>query len=196
MELRTERLRLRPPDRDRDFADMVLACSDPDVARFVYRIPSPYTVADAEALFTRASSGWADGDWKLFVIADAPTETFLGAVFVELRESGEVGYLLAPEARGRGVMAEAVRGVVSWAHECGGIRRLFLTTDPANIASQRVAERAGFVKTGILGHEPPLRGRRDQSYLYEWWADGVQMRGEPPQQLGRSDGMQQIGPRR
>lgn len=44
---------------------------------------------------------------------------FLGWVFVELREGGEVGYMLAPEARGRGVMTEAVRAVVRWAHEAG-----------------------------------------------------------------------------
>ncbi len=66
------------------------------------------------------------------MIADALTDTFLDSAFVELREGGEVGYLLAP---GAGVMAEAVRAVVHWAHEAG-IRRLFLTTDPANIASQ------------------------------------------------------------
>lgn len=169
VELRTERLRLRPPDRAHDLADQIAAFSDPDVARFVWRIPSPYTFADAEAFFVRASSGWAGGEQRFFVIVDALTEAFLGVVFVELRDGGEVGYLLAPRARGRGVMSESLRAVVSWARTAG-VGHLFLTTDPANVASQRVAERAGFIKTGTVSHDPPLRGGRTESFLYQWWA--------------------------
>lgn len=109
------------------------------------------------------------GSEKFFVIVDALTNAFLGVVFVELRDGGEVGYLLAAGARGRGVMTEAVRAVVRWA-EGSGIRRLCLTTHPANVASQRVAERAGFIKSRVLSHDPPLRGGRTESWLYEWWA--------------------------
>jgi RimJ/RimL family protein N-acetyltransferase len=165
-ELRTERLWLRPPDRTRDLADVVLACSDPDVAHFVSQFPSPFTSADAQWLFAFASTG----DWTLFVIVDALTETFLGLVMVDGREGGELGYLLAPEVRGRGLMTEAVRAVVCWAHTSAGVGHLFLKTHPANVSSQRVAERAGFVKTGMLTHDPPLRGGRTESFLYEWWA--------------------------
>lgn len=174
MELRTERLRLRPPDRAHDLAEFLLVFSDPVVARFMYRVPSPFTNADAESFLDLATSGRRrdDGD-KFFVVVDALTDAFLGLVILERSEGGadgEVGYLLSPGARGRGVMTEAVRAVVDWAHEGAGMRHLFLTTDPANVASQRVAERAGFIKTGVLNHDPPLRGGRTKSFFYEWWA--------------------------
>jgi RimJ/RimL family protein N-acetyltransferase len=174
MQLRTERLRLRPPERANDLSDFVSTFSDPQVARFMYRVPSPFTIADAKSFLDLASSGWRqdDGD-KFFVVVDALTDAFLGLVIVEPQEGGdegEIGYLLAPDARGRGVMTEAVRAVVRWAHEGAGMQHLFLTTDPANIASQHVAERAGFIKTGMLTHDPPLRGGRTESCYYEWWA--------------------------
>lgn len=170
-ELRTERLRLRPADKEHDLAAVVLACADPDVARFVHFIPQPFASAEADWFFGLASAGWAGGDpMKIFSIFDLLTDRFLGCAGVELREGGEVGYMLGPDARGRGFMTETVRALVSWAHTTAGIRHLFLITHPANIASQRVAERAGFTKTGIRRHDPPLRGGRTESFFYEWWA--------------------------
>jgi RimJ/RimL family protein N-acetyltransferase len=88
-------------------------------------------------------------------------------VTVRLREGGPVGYWLAPEARGRGVMTEALRDVVSWAREEHGIGRLVLTTHPDNVASQRVAERAGFVRVGLTEHEPPFRDGTAHAVLFE-----------------------------
>ena len=67
-----------------------------------------------------------------------------------------MGYWLAPEARGRGIMTDAVRAVVAWAQE-HGIRCLTLTAHPENVASHRVAERAGFRRVGLVPHEPPFR---------------------------------------
>jgi RimJ/RimL family protein N-acetyltransferase len=88
-------------------------------------------------------------------------------VTVRLAEGGTVGYWLAPEARGRGVMTEALRAVVSWAREEHGIRRLVLTTHPDNVASQRVAERAGFVRVGLTEHAPPFRDGTAHAVLFE-----------------------------
>jgi RimJ/RimL family protein N-acetyltransferase len=73
-----------------------------------------------------------------------------------------VGYWLRPEGRGRGAATEALRLVSRWAFEALGIERLNLITDPENTASQRVAERAGFVREGVLRAWHPTRtGRRD-----------------------------------
>jgi len=59
----------------------------------------------------------------------------------------------------------AVRLVSSWAFELG-IRRLNLITAPENAASQRVAERAGFTREGLLrAWLPTSTGRRD-SVMY------------------------------
>jgi RimJ/RimL family protein N-acetyltransferase len=54
-------------------------------------------------------------------------------------------------------MAEALRHVVAWAAQERGVGGLMLTTHPDNRASQRVAEQAGFVRTGMVAHDPPFR---------------------------------------
>lgn len=171
MELRTERLRLRPPDAERDLTDIVAAASDPEMARYLPTMPSPYTVADAERwVGGRVASGWAGGEEKTFVIRNGSDDTFLGVVTVRVREGGSVGYWLARSARGRGVMTEAVRAVVCWVHSSAGIQHLILTTHPDNTASQGVARRTGFVRAGTLIHDPPFRDGRRESLLFEWQA--------------------------
>lgn len=87
MELRTERLRLRPPDAERDLTDIVAAASDAEMARYLPTMPSPYTVADAERwLGGRVASGWTGGEEKTFVIRNGSDDTFLGVVTVRVKE--------------------------------------------------------------------------------------------------------------
>ena len=50
---------------------------------------------------------------------------------------------------GHGAATIAVRLVSGWAFDELGIKRLSLITVPENLASQRVAERAGFTREGV-----------------------------------------------
>lgn len=68
--------------------------------------------------------------------------------------SAEVGYWTHPDARGRGVMTEAVALIIRHAfapRDCGGLglRRLDLLAAEPNRASRQVATRNGFVQTGV-----------------------------------------------
>ena len=53
-------------------------------------------------------------------------------------------------------MTEAVEAALRWSEE-QGIARLRLRAHPENKASQRVAEKAGFVQLGVFPHDPPFR---------------------------------------
>lgn len=64
--------------------------------------------------------------------------------------SVEIGYGLAPSARGDGYAAEAARALVVLARQ-QGLARIVADTDEDNIASQRTLERAGFTQTGTNG---------------------------------------------
>jgi RimJ/RimL family protein N-acetyltransferase len=64
-----------------------------------------------------------------------------------------------PEARGRGFATRAVRLICDWGFRDIGLRELRLLTEPENLASQRVAERAGFRLQG----QPPSKAERDGS---------------------------------
>lgn len=73
-------------------------------------------------------------------------------------ESGSVGCWRAREARGRGITTRALGRLCRYALEDLSLERLELTTDVENPASQRVAEKVGFRREGVLrSHLPPSR---------------------------------------
>lgn len=162
--LATARIALRS-FRSSDVPWIALACDRPEMARFVPVLPSPYTEEDAAAFVAYAEEAWAEGVSAPFAIDSAQGEP-LGSIEVHLSSHDPalagVGYWLRPEARGRGTATEALRLVSRWAFEALAVERLSLITDPENTASQRVAERAGFLREGVLRAWHPTReGRRD-----------------------------------
>jgi RimJ/RimL family protein N-acetyltransferase len=149
-----------------DIGWITAACSDREVGRYVPALPYPYSESDARAFIEHAARGWAEASGATFVIARAPGGEGLGAIELHLSaadpELAEVGYWLRREARGRGAATTAVRLVAGWAFRELGIERLSLQTHPENHASQRVAERAGFTREGLLrAWMPSPAGRRD-----------------------------------
>lgn len=164
--LRTASLVLRLPD-ERDLDAIVEGCRDPEVPRFIPFVPVPYTEEDGRTFLDGVRAAWRETPERTFAIANAATDEFLGVVTVRLREGGSVGYWLRREARGKGVTTEAVCAVVEWARGAQGIERLVLTAHPDNIASQRVAEKAGFRRIGTTTEHPAFRDGTCEAVLYE-----------------------------
>jgi RimJ/RimL family protein N-acetyltransferase len=145
-------LRLRLPTSD-DVTAITALCQDPDIQRWT-RIPSPYTEDDARGFVAAANLGVADGTaiHLLVVPVDDPA-TILGAVGVSLDPadfSGEVGYWLGRDARGRGIATRAARMICRVAFEQLGARYLLLTCAEGNAASNAIASRLGFALEGVL----------------------------------------------
>jgi RimJ/RimL family protein N-acetyltransferase len=151
--IRTERLVLRPP-AERDVPAIVAGCSDPAVARNIPLIPAPYTERDARAWLAADEERRRASGEVTFAITRPGEDVLLGVISVRLRPGGSIGYWIAAPARGQGLMPEALMAVVAWARDEHGIPGLHLTTHPDNAASQRVAEKAGFTRTGLVDHEP------------------------------------------
>ena len=61
-----------------------------------------------------------------------------------------VGYWVVPSARGRRAAGFAVASLAAWVFDQLAIPRLELHVEPWNVASIRTAERAGFVREGLL----------------------------------------------
>jgi [ribosomal protein S5]-alanine N-acetyltransferase len=146
------------------------ACSDPELSRYIPAIPYPYAEADARAFIERAAHAWAEGSAAMFVISQAPDGAGVGMIGLHLAAgdtgAAEVGYWLARQARGRGAATIAVQLVSRWAFTEVGIERLSLQTAPGNVASQRVAERAGFTREGLLRAWMPTPGGRRHSVMF------------------------------
>lgn len=65
----------------------------------------------------------------------------------------EIGYWVRKRFHGQGLATESMRGIAAFAQHHLAARRLECFTDEANMASRRVAERAGFTLEGILRNE-------------------------------------------
>lgn len=72
--------------------------------------------------------------------------------------TAEVGYRVAEQVAGRGVATQALFDLCCRAARDHGLRTLTAGTSTANVASQRVLEKAGFVSTGtfVVDGEPSL----------------------------------------
>lgn len=150
--VQTPRLLLRPY-RDDDVADIVLACNDPLIARWLPAIPSPYAEPDArEFLEGIAGHERREGTGLTCAIQEMATSRLVGSVGLSglTRETGSVvGYWVAPWGRGHGYASEATDALVHWAFGHGG-HRVWLVAAVGNRASCRTAERAGFLREGLL----------------------------------------------
>lgn len=149
MEVQGEGVVLRPW-RIEDVPAVTAACQDPEIARWLAFVPQPYTEADARFYVQDCID--APEERKPFAITDAETGQVVGSIDMRINRmaTGHIGYWLAAEARGRSLTTTALRALSRWAIEELGLGRIELVTDPDNIASQRVAEKAGFQREGVL----------------------------------------------
>jgi RimJ/RimL family protein N-acetyltransferase len=149
---------------------IVEGCNDPAFVRFTIDVPYPYRPDDARRFVERCAAAWDEGRRAPFAIAEAATGAGLGVIDLHLFRDdptlANVGYWIGPAERGRGAATRALRLVAPWAFTELGIERLQLTTHPANEASQRVAERAGFTREGLLRGYLPIPGGRRDSLMY------------------------------
>jgi RimJ/RimL family protein N-acetyltransferase len=81
------------------------------------------------------------------------------------RKIVEIGYFVLPHARGRGVATTIARLLAKHAFSLG-IERVAAYVNVGNTASERVAERAGFTREGVVRSMPKPDGRRVDKTLY------------------------------
>jgi RimJ/RimL family protein N-acetyltransferase len=155
--------------RARDFDAAVAAREDPEAARWVNSIAFP--TGSAMARFLEAQR--RRGTLLHFAIVDHLDGRYLGEILLFLRAAqaaerdiGELAYVTAPTARGRGIAPEAVRLLSEWAFSTLGLARLQLSIAPGNAPSVRVAEKAGYRHEGCLRSLKVIRGERVDSLLY------------------------------
>lgn len=127
---------------------------DPEVTRWLELVPQPYDESEARTWVKQAASYWHEGTAAPFAVVDNTSGEVVGGVgfhWVDLTHAiGEVGYWLRREARSRGLTTRAVWLASKWALETLECERLQLRTDERNLPSQRVAEKAGFRREGVL----------------------------------------------
>ncbi len=146
MELRDDDLALRPWT-EADVPALVIACNDPEISHWIPLIPSPYTEEDA---LTFVRGDVRPEEQSLAMTLEGTVVGAIGLGVNSMNYRGRIGYWVAASARGRGVCTRALRLLSRWALDELDLQRLDLITDPDNLASQRVAEKVGFRREGVL----------------------------------------------
>ena len=163
MELRDGDLVLRPW-AEGDAPTLVRECNEREIRRWLPGIPSPYTDEHAPA-FIRGDA--LPGERSLAITTGGDVVGAIGLTPNAHGYRGRIGYWVAAPSRGRGVCTRALRMVSRWGFEKLGLQRLELITDPDNLASQRVAEKVGYRREGVLrAHLKHPDGRIRDSVMF------------------------------
>lgn len=159
-----------------DVADVTAACNDATTLEWL-PLPRPYEREHAE--------GFID------VIARDARESGRGVVFaidvsgrlhgcIDLKATDwragttEVGYWVAPWGRGRRLAGRATRLLAEWALRDHRLERVVLHAATGNLASQRSAESAGFVREGVARNAGLVHGGRVDLVVYSLVRDDLQ----------------------
>ena len=156
---RTPRLLLRPGWME-DAPALVQAIDDPAIARNVTRVPSPYTMADAQRFLSLPHDSRLPCLLAFTRTRGAPR--LVGGCSVHLDKDGrpELGYWIARAYWGLGFATEAGRAVLGMARATGvtGIRACHFIDNPA---SGKVLRKLGFAPSGEGGAAFQPRPGRD-----------------------------------
>ena len=167
-------IRLRPWER-RDVPAMTVACQDPEIPRWTV-VPHHYTERHARDFIAQTGADLTTGRELALAIVDGD-DRVLGALGMSNFDwsdmKAEIGYWMAPEARRRGIGARATRMLAEWAVRTLGMERIELLANPENEASQRLAERAGFAREGVLRRYRRRHGVREDLVMYSLLAEDL-----------------------
>jgi RimJ/RimL family protein N-acetyltransferase len=141
--------------------------ADDDVIRFT-RVPEPVPPDFASTWLAWYEEGRREQTREAFAIVE--DGSFLGLALAPRidreEQTIELGYVVAPAARGRGVATEALRLLTEWALAENALR-VELWIDVVNQASKRVAGRCGYVREGVLRS---IYFKKDRRHDFEIWS--------------------------
>ena len=150
--------------RASDEVDVVAQCRDSLTQRWTV-IPVPYEIHDARSWISSREGAWVSGTEYSFAVEHAGR--FAGSV--DLRPQGhaglDVGYALAPWARGQGLAVRALRLLIPWAFDILGAEIVFWQAIAGNWASRRVAWSIGLRVEGTVRGLVDQRGIRLDGWI-------------------------------
>lgn len=164
----TARLVLRllvPQDVDALFA----LHADPEAMRY-WSFPPWKDVAEAHAALARDETWRLAGSALRVGVTMKSEGRLIGTCSLfnlhRTNRRAEIGYLLARDCWGQGLMQEALRALLDFAFDDLGLNRLEADIDPRNAASARILERLGFMREGLLRERWIVDGEVSDSALY------------------------------
>ena len=133
------------------------------IVKWTMNIPWPYTREEAKKFVRRANLRIRKKKGYAFGIALKNSDELIGVVDllnVDWRnKQGTIGYWMGSKYWGKGLMAEAVRLILSFGFERLKLHRIHASLFEENVSSRRVLEKCGFKLEGAK-REARFRGRK------------------------------------
>lgn len=164
--LRTARLELSAP-LESDVDAIFEACQDAGIQRYT-PVPFPYERTHAEDFVARIPSDWTEGKNLTWGIHEGGALVgTIGMYRIDGMGNGEIGYWIAPPARGGGRLIEAANAVIDWgfADDGLGLARIEWRAVVGNVASARAARALGFRYEGLLRQSLANTKYRDDGWI-------------------------------
>ena len=168
----TDRLVLRRfTKRDVDnVADAVLS-SLPELEKYLPWAHGGYSRDDAAAYIRDSIQSWKERkafDFSIRLRSDP--DTHLGNISIwhvsRLARTGEIGYWIRTDRTTNGIATEATEALMRLGFDLLAMHKIVLRIAVGNRASERVAEKLGFVREGVLREELLIRGTWTDHTLY------------------------------
>jgi RimJ/RimL family protein N-acetyltransferase len=137
--------------QESDIDPIFHACQDPMIPAYT-RVPSPYSREMAVDFVRESAIAYLNRLSVSFAIEfDGEFAGTIGLHTLRLSDHcAEVGYWIAEKYRGQGICTEALILITDFSLDVMQFRRLEALADIENLPSQRVMERAGYNREGIL----------------------------------------------
>ncbi len=146
-----------------DLPDLLELVQDEAIKEFTL-VPTSAGESFVRSWIRGYEDGWRSGTRAGFVVRAVGGGDFLGfASMFRLdlpAQEAEIGYAVAPAARGQGVAGRALALLTRWGLDGLGLARLELRIAVTNPASEQVAARAGYTQEGVLRSVHFKEGRR------------------------------------
>lgn len=157
LELRTQRLVLRPPRADDADAIFARFAGDPGVTHYV-GWPRHRSVEDTRDFLAFSEASWRQWPAGPYLIHSRGDGELLGSTGLafERQDEAMTGYVLAADSWGRGYATEALGAMVDLSRNLG-LRRIYALCHPEHRASARVLEKCDFTRDTMWStlHEFP-----------------------------------------
>ena len=132
-------------------------------------LPHPYTVDDGREWVADAARKWREEAWANFAAIDRETGCHVanGGMHIETEYArGEIGYIVHPKWRRRGIGRACVAVLTDWGFDDLGLERIEIRADVRNVASRRAAAGSGYRYEGVLRGAMTVQGERVDDALY------------------------------
>ncbi|MFN8009243.1 MAG: GNAT family N-acetyltransferase [Terriglobia bacterium] len=150
--------------------------SVPEASRWLPWLHAGYSMEESLEWVNDSRKQWEIGQEYSFAIIDPMTHLFMGGVGLNqinaMHRIANLGYWVRSSCTGRGVATAATRLVSQFGFQDLKLQRLEILVEVGNVASQRVAEKAGAHREGILRKRFCIHGNPADAIVYSLVMDG------------------------